>query len=85
MVVFVFVRRRATAEYATRLWRDVMVREAFTRVGQALVVLIVLLVEVLLVPNSLAASAGLALGAALLLELREKRSNERWAQALSSA
>ncbi len=77
MVVFVVVRRRAIAEYATRLWRDVMVREAITGVGQALVVLVVLLAEVLLVPRLLPASAGLALGAALLLERREKRSNER--------
>ena len=39
--------------------------------------LIVLLLEVLLVPTLLPVSAALALGAALLLELREKRSNER--------
>lgn len=77
MVVFVVVRRRAIAEYASRLWRDVMVRESITGVGQAVVVLVVLLVEVLLVPKLLPASAGLALGAALLLETREKRSNGR--------
>jgi len=75
MALLVGIWWRAIARYANRLWHEVVIRDAIVAVGQAIVVLIVLLAQVMLAPGLLPGSAALALTIALLLEFREKRSN----------
>ena len=75
MALVVAIWWRAIARYANRLWHDVVIRDAMIAVGQASVVLVVLLAQVIFAPSLLPGSAALALAIALLLEFREKRSN----------
>ncbi len=75
MVLLVAVRARVIYGYAVQLWQDVMVRDAVTATVTGLVVLTIVLAQVILAPLLLPVSATIALGAALILEFREKRSN----------
>ncbi len=74
MAVLVAIWWRTLSEHAVRFWHYVMIREAVTAVGPALLVLTAVLAQVIMAPALLPASAAIALTAALLLEFWEKRS-----------
>jgi membrane protease YdiL (CAAX protease family) len=74
MVLLVALRGRVIYGYAVRLWQEVMVRDAVLAAVAGVLVLAAVLAQVLLAPILLPVSATIALGAALALEFREKRS-----------
>jgi membrane protease YdiL (CAAX protease family) len=74
MALLVVIWWRPVVRYANGLWHEVVIRDAVVAVGQATVVLIVLLAQVMFAPRLLPGSAALALTVALLVEFREKRS-----------
>jgi membrane protease YdiL (CAAX protease family) len=67
--------RRDLVRYAREIWRDLAVPEAMSAIVPGLVVLGLVLSLVILAPQLLAVTSTAALMIALLLELREKRSN----------
>jgi membrane protease YdiL (CAAX protease family) len=76
LVLVVVLRAPTIGRYAAQLRRDVMVRDAVMPALAGFGVVAIVLAQVLLAPALLPVSAALALGAALVLESREKRSNE---------
>lgn len=77
MALVVVIWRRATAAYASGLWQEVAHRAAFIAASQAVAVLVVLLALVLYAPAVLPWAAALALGAAVLLETRDRAVTRR--------
>ncbi len=75
MLVLAASWARPIYRYGVELWQDVMVRDALRAALAGFVVLAIVLAQVMLAPAVLPVSATMALGAALILEFREKRSN----------
>lgn len=62
--------------YAVQLWRQVVIREAMIATLAGCIVLAIVLAQVIRAPTLLPLSGVLSLAVALVLEFREKRSNE---------
>lgn len=77
MVLLVATWAPAIYRYAVQLWQDVMVWDAVTATVAGFVVLAIVLAQVILAPALLPVSGTIALGAAVILEFLEKRSNTR--------
>jgi membrane protease YdiL (CAAX protease family) len=77
LVFVVALRAGPIYRYVVQLWREVMVQKAVTAAGTGCIALAVVLALIMLAPALLPLFGALALGAALLLEFREKRSD--WA------
>jgi hypothetical protein len=76
MVLCVVVCWRAISVFARRLWHDVIGPANLAVIGQAALVLVVLLALVMVARALLLPFAVLALSVALFIEYREKRSND---------
>jgi len=76
LLVLIVLWRHVMARHAAELTRDVLVSEAIKPIIAATVVLMVVLSQVMMAPALLPYTAAAALALALLLELREKRSNQ---------
>lgn len=75
LVLVVALWAGPTYRYGIRLWREVMVRKEMTAAGAGCIAPAVVLALITLAPALLPSFGALALGAALMLESREKRSN----------
>jgi membrane protease YdiL (CAAX protease family) len=75
LVLVVAIWGRTIYTYAVQLWREVMTRDALIAAVAGFAVLAFVLTLIFVAPTFLPASATVGLGAALVLEFREKRSN----------
>jgi membrane protease YdiL (CAAX protease family) len=73
MILIVGLCARPVYVYAAAIWKDVLTREAIIRALAGIAVLVIVLAFVLAAPPLLPGLAVAALGAALTLELRDRR------------